>query len=34
VRPGPLIEDLCEPNNVFFFGYGVAPMPHADKADF
>jgi hypothetical protein len=30
----PLIEDLCEPNNVFFFGYGVAVLPHADKLDF
>jgi hypothetical protein len=30
----PLIEDLCEPNNVFFFGYGVAELPHADKPDF
>ena len=30
----PLIEDVCEPNNDFFFGYGRAPLPHADKADF
>jgi hypothetical protein len=30
----PLIEDLCEPENDFFFGYGVAPLPHADKAEF
>jgi hypothetical protein len=30
----PLFEDLCEPNNVFFFGYGVAELPHADKPDF
>ena len=30
----PLIEDLCEPNNVFFFGYGVAELPHANKPDF
>jgi hypothetical protein len=30
----PLIEDLCEPNNVFFFGYGVAELPHTDKPDF
>jgi hypothetical protein len=30
----PMIEDVCEPNNDFFFGYGVAPLPHADKADF
>jgi hypothetical protein len=29
-----LIEDLCEPNNDFFFGYGVAPLPHADRSDF
>jgi len=27
-------EDICEPNNVFFFGYGVAPLPQADKPDF
>ena len=30
----PFIEDLCEPNNDFFFGYNVAPLPHADKPDF
>jgi len=30
----PMIEDVCEPNNDFFFGYGVAPLPHADIADF
>jgi hypothetical protein len=30
----PLIEDLCEPNNVFFFGYDVADLPHAEKPDF
>jgi hypothetical protein len=29
-----LIEDLCEPNNNFFFGYEVAPLPHADTPDF
>ena len=34
VHPGRLIEDICEPNNDFFFGYDVAPLPHADKADF
>ena len=34
VNDRPMIEDLCEPNNDFFFGYGVAPMPHADKPDF
>jgi hypothetical protein len=34
VNRGPLIEDLCEPNNDFFFGYGVAPLPHADEPDF
>jgi len=31
VNAGRLIEDLCEPNNDFFFGYGVAPLPE-DKA--
>jgi len=31
VHPGSLIEDLCEPNNDFFFGYNVSPLPHADK---
>jgi hypothetical protein len=30
----PLIEDLCEPNNDFFFGYEVADLPHADEPDF
>jgi hypothetical protein len=31
----PLIEDLCEPNNDFFFGYwSGAALPHADKPDF
>jgi hypothetical protein len=30
----PLIEDLCEPNNAFFFGYDVADLPHADRPDF
>jgi hypothetical protein len=34
IHQGPLIEDLCEPNNDFFFGYGVAPLPHADQPDF
>jgi hypothetical protein len=34
VHQGPLIEDLCEPNNNFFFGYEVAPLPHADTPDF
>jgi hypothetical protein len=30
----PLIEDVCEPNNVWYFGYDVAPLPHTDKPDF
>jgi hypothetical protein len=30
----PLEEYLCEPSNVGFFGYDVAPLPHADKFDF
>jgi hypothetical protein len=34
VKAGRLIEDLCEPNNDFYFGYDVAPLPHADKPDF
>jgi hypothetical protein len=34
VHPGQLIEDLCEPNNDFYFGYGVAPLPHDDTPDF
>jgi hypothetical protein len=34
INRGALIEDVCEPNNVFFFGYDVAPMPQADKPDF
>jgi hypothetical protein len=34
VHPGMLIEDLCEPNNDFYFGYEVAPLPHADRPDF
>jgi hypothetical protein len=34
VHPGALIEDICEPNNVFFFGYGVAPLPHDDSPAF
>jgi hypothetical protein len=29
-----MVEDVCEANNDFFFGYGVAPLPHADKPDF
>ena len=27
-NPGPLVEYLCEPNNSFYFGYGVTPLPH------
>ena len=34
VHPGQLIEDICEPNNEFYFGYGVAPLPHEDRASF
>src|SRR5215472_14069982 len=34
VENTPLVEDPCEPNNVFFFGYDVAPLPQADKPDF
>ena len=34
IKAGRLIEDICEPNNDFFFGYEVAPLPHADKPDF
>ncbi len=34
INPTPFIEDLCEPNNTFFFGYNVAPLPQADKPDF
>jgi hypothetical protein len=34
VHPGVLIEDLCEPNNTFFFGYDVAPVPTDDTPDF
>ena len=34
VHPGLLIEDLCEPNNVFFFGYDVTPLPTANTPDF
>jgi hypothetical protein len=34
VHPGMLIEDLCEPNNVFYFGYDVVPLPTAETADF
>ncbi len=34
VHPGVLIEDICEPNNDFFFGYDVAPLPHEDHPAF
>jgi hypothetical protein len=34
VENTPLIEDVCEPNNVWYFGYDVAPLPQADKPDF
>ena len=35
VENTPLIEDLCEPNNDFFFGYWTgAALPRADKPDF
>ena len=34
VHAGRLIEDLCEPNNTFFFGYDVAPVPTDDTPDF
>jgi len=34
VNRGPLIEDICEPNNNFFFGYDVAPLPHEDRPSF
>jgi hypothetical protein len=30
----PMEEYLCEPSNVGFFGYDVAPIPSADKPDF
>ena len=30
VNAGMLIEEYCEPNNAFYFGYDVAPLPHAD----
>jgi hypothetical protein len=29
VNAGMLIEEYCEPNNAFYFGYDVAPLPHA-----
>jgi hypothetical protein len=29
-----LAEDICAENNFAFFDYSVAPLPHADKADF
>lgn len=31
---GPLVEYNCEPNNNSYFGYDVAPLPHADSPDF
>jgi hypothetical protein len=34
VESTPLEEQICAENNVDFFGYGVAPLPHADKPDF
>lgn len=34
VHPGPLIEDVCEPNNTYYFGYEVAPLPHEDHPAF
>jgi hypothetical protein len=34
VNRGPLIEDICEPNNDFYFGYDVAPLPHDDHPAF
>jgi hypothetical protein len=34
MQAGQLIEDYCEPNNDFFFGYNVAPLPHDDTPDF
>jgi hypothetical protein len=34
VQAGRLIEDLCEPNNSFYFGYDVAPLPHDDNPAF
>lgn len=34
VNRGPLIEDICEPNNDFYFGYNVAPLPHDDHPAF
>jgi hypothetical protein len=33
-HPGMLIEDICEPNNDFYFGYEVAPLPHDDHPAF
>jgi len=29
-----LVENLCEPSNVNFFGYDVVPIPSAEKPDF
>ena len=34
MHAGMLIEDLCEPNNDFYFGYEVAPLPHDDHPAF
>ena len=34
VHPGPMIEDICEPNNDFYFGYDIAPLPHEDRPSF
>jgi hypothetical protein len=34
IDAGTLIEYYCEPNNDFYFGYDVAPLPHADSPDF
>ena len=34
VKPGQLIEDYCEPNNDFYFGYDVAPLPIDNTPDF
>jgi hypothetical protein len=34
IHQGTMIEDVCEENNDFFFGYDVAPLPHDDTPDF
>jgi hypothetical protein len=34
VENRPLLEGICAENNFDFFGYEVAPLPHADKPDF